>query len=79
VRSAKYEALLQAARRCEIDAVLIWRPNRRGWSLADPIAGHCRAITNLRMVRLAKLGFNVRQDLLTGFLARVPFESFSGL
>jgi hypothetical protein len=31
------------------------------------------------MVRFAKRRFHVRQDLLTGFLARVPFESFSGL
>jgi len=29
--------------------------------------------------RLAKLCFHVRRDLLTEFLARIPFESFSGL
>ena len=37
------------------------------------------AITNLRTARLAKLCFHVRRDLLTEFLARIPFESFSGL
>jgi len=38
-----------------------------------------QAARRLETSRFARLCFHVRRDLLTEFLARIPFESFSGL